>query len=225
VNGWPRRDRREFTPASLATRQQVQDSCGVLAERCTQNQASLRQRCCGRDRRSKQRRPIRLDLTSVPGVYPIKVPVRFDTRAAADRGTDKRVSALASDIISTNENAIVISNGVRDVPNTMSFQAMKGLNEMTEKDIYVVATSLSPDEYARLNVLGQWLGKGDDVIRLHYEDQINQAVGRNRGFRQAATSTKTAVICSPRLWNNVVSKLHETGTSRTLLYPESSRLW
>ena len=76
--------------------------------------------------------------------------MRFDPRAAK-----KGVSSLATEITTASQNAIVISNGVRDVPNTMSFQAMKGLNEMTEKDIYVVATSLSPDEYARLNVLGQ----------------------------------------------------------------------
>jgi hypothetical protein len=33
-------------------------------------------------------------------------------------------------------------------------------------------------------VVGQWL-EVPEVINVHYQDQINQAVGRNTGFRQA----------------------------------------
>jgi len=40
--------------------------------------------------RLHRRSPIRLDLTNLPDVYPIKVPVRFDKRAAK-----KGSSALA----------------------------------------------------------------------------------------------------------------------------------
>jgi hypothetical protein len=101
---------------------------------------------------------------------------------------------------------------------------MKGLNGLTEKDIFVVATMINPDKYAELNVLGQWLGR-DDVIRLHYEDQINQAVGRNRGFRQSDKLTTTTVICSRRLWNSVLQDLTRPGSSRTLLYQDLEKPW
>jgi len=40
-----------------------------------------------------------------------------------------------------------------------------------------------------LNVLGQWLGR-PDIIRMHYEDEINQAVGRNKGFRDQGVNAK-----------------------------------
>jgi hypothetical protein len=119
----------------------------------------------------------------------------------------------------------VISDGVRDIANVMSFQKMKGLNDLTENDINIVATHLAPAKYAELNVLGRWLEIGGDVIRLHYEDQINQAVGRNRGFRQSDKPTKTAVICSNRLWKIALSNLNQSGTSRTLLYEELEKQW
>jgi hypothetical protein len=106
----------------------------------------------------------------------------------------------------------------------MSFQSMKGLNDLAKNDILIVVSHLAPEKYAHLNVLGQWLGI-KDVIRLHYDDQINQAVGRNRGFRQAVTPTKTAVICSPRLWKSTISKINHGGTSRTLLYEKAEKPW
>jgi hypothetical protein len=43
------------------------------------------------------------------------------------------------------------------------------------------------------------------VIDRHYDDQLNQAVGRNRGFRLSdKRSTTTQVITSPRLWQKVL---------------------
>ncbi len=76
-----------------------------------------------------------------------------------------------------------MADGVdRDI-GAMSFQRMKGRNDLADKDAYVIVTSLAPELYARLNVIGQWLGI-PDIIELHYQGLINQAVGRNTGFRQ-----------------------------------------
>jgi hypothetical protein len=62
-------------------------------------------------RKSGSRYPIPLDLTDVPGVYPIKVPTFIDRRAAADRRGRERVSQLAREILTANEQALVISDG------------------------------------------------------------------------------------------------------------------
>ena len=109
-------------------------------------------------------------------------------------------------------------------PNVKTFQGMKGVNGLETNDIYIVVTCLSPAKYAELNVIGQWL-ELPNIIQNYYQDQINQAVGRNRGFRQAPNSeTKTVVITSRRLWNNVLRDLlnHQP---RVLLYESADRPW
>jgi hypothetical protein len=83
-------------------------------------------------------------------------------------------------------------------------------------------TSLAPDLYAQLNVMGQWLGI-PDIIELHYQGLINQAVGRNTGFRQK-DGTKTVVVCSHRLWNQAISKLN-LKQPRVLLYEVGQKPW
>jgi hypothetical protein len=46
-----------------------------------------------------------------------------------------------------------------------------------------------------------------DIIDRHYDDQLNQAAGRNRGFRLSEKRpTTTRVITSPRLWQQVLRK-------------------
>ena len=130
-------------------------------------------------RRGKGSRLVRVDLRDVPGVYPIKVPTFIDPRAGADNAEGERVSVLAREIMEAGENAIVISDGVKGVDGVLSFQSAKGVNGLEDKDVFIIVTNLNPEKYAELNVLGQWLGK-DDVIALHYQDQIDQAVGRNR---------------------------------------------
>ena len=132
--------------------------------------------------RNWRRRPLfRLALDDVPGVYPIHVPLFLDARARADRKDGMQgVSALAAEIAAADPDAIVISDGVSGVPNVYTFQSMKGLNGLERKNLYIILTWLAPDKYVELNVLGQWLGCGR-VIEQHYQDQINQAAGRNRG--------------------------------------------
>jgi hypothetical protein len=78
-----------------------------------------------------------------------------------------------------------------------TFQGMKGQNGFADKDISIILTCLNPEKFAELNVIGQWLGI-HDVIDRHYDDQLNQAVGRNRGFHLSdKRSTKTQVITAP----------------------------
>jgi hypothetical protein len=91
----------------------------------------------------------------------------------------------------------------------------KGRNDLIDKDIYIVMTHLAPDQYADLNVIGQWLGI-PNIINLFYMDQINQAVGRNQGFRQSnQRETKTVLITSKRLFHSVISKCCSEEGSRT----------
>jgi hypothetical protein len=143
-------------------------------------------------------------LDHVPPIYPVKIPVQFDRRAAADRPGGHRVSLLAAELLAGNDNALVIADGVKGVEPVLTFQGMKGQNGFADKDISIILTCLNPEKFAELNVIGQWLGI-PDVIDRHYDDQLNQAVGRNRGFRLSdKRSTTTQVITSPRLWQKVL---------------------
>jgi hypothetical protein len=68
---------------------------------------------------------LRLDLEDVSGIYPLQVPLYIDRRAAADRGKPK-VSELATEIVTADSNAVVISNGVEDqVERVITFQKAK----------------------------------------------------------------------------------------------------
>ena len=143
-------------------------------------------------------------LDHVPPIYPVKIPVQFDRRAAADRPDGNRISFLAAELLAGNDNALVIADGVEGVEPVLTFQRMKGQNGFADKDISIVLTCLNPEKFAELNVIGQSLGI-PDVIDRHYDDQLNQAVGRNRGFRLSdKRSTTTQVITSPRLWQQVL---------------------
>jgi hypothetical protein len=167
--------------------------------------------------RASHRPVTKFILDQVPPIYPVKVPVQLDRRAAADRTHQRRVSALAAEIAANNDNAIVLADGVRGVERAITFQGMKGQNGFTEKDIAIIPTCLAPEKFAELNVVGQWLGINDAIDR-YYDDQINQAVGRNRAFRLSdLRATTTRVITSPRLWRQVFKK--RTGQHRrTQLY-------
>jgi hypothetical protein len=168
--------------------------------------------------------PYRLNLTNVPGIYPLKIPTYLDRRAGADRKDKKRVSVLAQEIIAANPNAIVVSDGVENMDGVKTFQSMKGLNGLEEKDLYIIVTCIAPEKFAELNVIGQWIGNRA-VVQDYYQDQVNQAVGRNRGFRESRTRrTNTVVIASPRLWNSVLSKVQDRAP-RVQLYVTNERPW
>ena len=168
---------------------------------------------------------LRLDLDDVPGIYPVQVPLYIDALATADRKSPK-VSELAREIVSADSNAVVISNGGDDeVERVITFQKVKGQNGLQNKKyIFVILNNLSPAQYAKLNVVGQWLNI-PDIIALYYEDQINQAVGRNRGFRDNG-ATKTVIIASNRLYRSVLHKIGAIrGATCTQMYKVSQRPW
>jgi hypothetical protein len=153
---------------------------------------------------------VRVELDHVPGIYPISVPLYIDKRAAADRKVPK-VSELAAEIIASDPNAFVISNGVKDVDRVITFQKAKGQNDLREKNVFVIVNNFAPEQYARLNIIGQWLGI-PNIISLYYGDQINQAVGRNRGFRESPNrDTRTVIITSNRLYKNVIQNIDSNG--------------
>jgi len=82
-------------------------------------------------------RSYRLNLTSVPGIYPLKIPTFLDKRAGADRKDQQKVSALAQEIRTADPNAVIISDGVHGVEDVKTFQSMKGLNGLEDRDVYI----------------------------------------------------------------------------------------
>ena len=186
----------------------------------------------------RKRRLVSTEVPDLPALYPIKVPVFIDARARANYAEKQGVVELASEIIEFNPNAVVIANGAKpnlehgqvngekdNLKRIQTFQGCKGKNDLHDKDIYIVLTHLAPDQYAELNVIGQWLGISN-IIELFYMDQINQAVGRNSGFRQSnERQTKTFIITSNRLYNSVISNCCSADGSRTGLYKTYTRPW
>ena len=170
-------------------------------------------------------RLLSLELDNLTGLFPIKVPVFIERRAKSDRvqAEELNVSALAQEILEADKNAVVISDGVKDTPGVYTFQGMKGLNGLEDRNIYIILTWMAPEKYAELNVLGQWLGN-ENILLDYCQDQINQAVGRNRGFRQSQKETKTVVITSRNHWKGFLSKLQDR-SPRTQLYPVEERPW
>jgi len=79
-----------------------------------------------------------LSLTDIPGIYPIKVPICLDLRADANRTDCEKVTALARENVRKNPNAFVISDGVSGVEGVKTFQSMKGLNRLEDRNVYVI---------------------------------------------------------------------------------------
>ena len=170
--------------------------------------------------------PFTVDLDQTPPIFPVKIPLFLDPRARMDRSGNAGVTALAGEIINSDANAVVISNGVNTglSERVFTFQAMKGRNDFKDNNVYVLLTFLAPAKYAELNVIGQWLGI-PDIIGRHYFDELHQAVGRNRGFRESdSRQTKTVLITSLRLWQSVL-KNSQRGSSRVILYPVQVQPW
>ncbi len=131
------------------------------------------------------------------------------SRAAVDRRGQNRISALASEIVAANDNAFVIADGVGGVERAITFQSMKEQNGFAERDISIVLTCLNPEKFAELN-------------DRHYDDQLNQAVGRNRGFRLSnRRSTITRVITTTRLWQQVLRKREDRNRRTNFISPRA----
>jgi hypothetical protein len=101
-------------------------------------------------------------------------------------------------------------------------QAMKGLNSLAHNNIAVIVQHLAPEVYAKLNVLGQWADQ-PYAIAMHYAGIMNQAVGRNSGFRQK-DGTKTVMFATTGLINLIGSDL-EAVNHRMILYPTAEKYW
>ena len=127
-------------------------------------------------------------------VFPVHVPVSINASARAND-----IQALAKEILHNNANAAVIADGLGELKGdrAKSFQGMKGHNGFSQRDVYSIMTFLAPEVYARLNVIGQWIGQPDPIAQ-HYLAQISQAVGRNTGFRQTS-DTKAVIVASSGL--------------------------
>jgi hypothetical protein len=169
------------------------------------------------------KRLIALDLYARCKLFPIEIPLVIDRRAAADRHEKTKVSALAAEILRDHPNAILIANGSdRSDPRIKTFQAAKGLNGLEDNDVFIIPTWLSPEQYAELNLIAQWL-EIPSAVTLFYEDQISQAVGRNTGFRKSEKSTKTKVVCSNRLAKRVLAECFQDNFARIRLVRDSRR--
>jgi hypothetical protein len=94
---------------------------------------------------------------------------------------------------------VVISDGVKDTPGVYTFQGMKGLNGLEDRNIYIILTWMAPEKYAELNVLGQWLGN-ENILLDYCQDQINQAVGRNREAYPAVPGSSTCSEVTDLIW-------------------------
>ena len=126
-------------------------------------------------------------------LFPINVPVKIDRRAGK-----KNLDALIKELLDENPDAYIICNGAEAHDRVLTYQAAKGRNDLFDRDIYIVVTYLAPEQYMELNVIGQWLNI-PNIFKMFYVDQIVQAVGRNKGFRDDGMKRKAVVIASPSL--------------------------
>jgi hypothetical protein len=156
--------------------------------------------------------PIVLDLFAPSDLFPIEVPLLIDRRASKQKITD-----LVEQVLRAHPEAVIIANGT-DItdPEVLTFQRAKGVNGFEERDVFVILTCLSPDQYAELNVVGQWLNI-PNILRQHYEDQIGQAVGRNTGFRKSERPIRTVVICPHRLYKDMLKDCFRGPSARLRL--------
>ena len=140
-------------------------------------------------------RIIRRSLEPTSGVHPIQVPIIRDERAVS-----RDVEALVDEIVSGNENAIVICNGVDNdnAGTVINFELAKGRNDLSDNDIYIIMTMLHPKDFARLNALGIFIAR-PDIIKTHYRDLLIQATGRNTGYRDTRNGRRTIVIQGRKL--------------------------
>ncbi len=79
-----------------------------------------------------------------------------------------------------------------------NFTLMKGVNEYSDNDTYIIMTMLSNDHYAILNTLGQYIGDAG-IIETYYRDLVSQAIGRNTGYRDSGNGRQAFIIAGPKL--------------------------
>lgn len=120
------------------------------------------------------------------------------------RASKTRVRELTLELLSEDHGGfdLVITNEVKN-SRVMNHATTKGRNDLTDKRIATIITYIGPDHYAELNAIGQKYDI-EDIIGLFYRDQINQDVGRNRGFRSVLPTPMDHVLyVSPGLFREL----------------------
>ena len=140
---------------------------------------------------------------------PDQIDVCLDNRASA-RNINDLVAELVGEDVGFD---LVITNG-SDHAKSISHIASQGKNDLTEANIASVITYLAPDLYGILNATNEKFGISD-VIRQYYRDMINQAMGRNRGFRRCEVDEGYHVlILGQRLYLELGAEFFRTGRYR-----------
>jgi hypothetical protein len=152
--------------------------------------------------------------TAVPGrllgfyILPLDhdavVPPEHLTMKLDVRASKQRVNELTLELLSEEHGGfdLVITNEVKN-SRVMNHSKSKGRNDLADKRIATIITYIGPDHYAELNAIGQRYGI-EDVIGLFYRDQINQDIGRNRGFRSVQpTPMDHQLYVSPNLFREL----------------------
>jgi hypothetical protein len=108
-------------------------------------------------------------------------------------------------------NLHVICNNGGGLDNHTTYISAKGSNDLQTKDILQIMNFVSPgkdseanSEYDELQVINQAFGL-DNAIRLRHVDLINQAAGRNLGYRFSGRRHLLAI--SESLWEVIRSEV------------------
>ena len=128
-----------------------------------------------------------------------RLPMRLDNRA-----NKSNVQELALALLDPDQGGFdrVISD-ISKNEKVISHRSVRGRNDLQEWNIATIMMYLGPVQYAELNVIAQLYGI-DDAISLHYRDQLNQALGRNRGIRRSLTDAgRHQLVILPRLYREL----------------------
>ncbi len=102
---------------------------------------------------------------------------------------------------------LVIANGVASTPNTITHVSAKGRNDMADQDLLQIANFAAPvGEYDELQVVNRVYGL-NNAIRLRHVDLINQAAGRNQGYRDTGLAHRHWLVISTALWDFILPDL------------------
>ena len=101
----------------------------------------------------------------------------------------------------------VIANGAASVPNTITYVSAKGRNDLADEDLLQIANFAAPvGEYDVLQVVNR-VYSINNAIRLRHVDLINQAAGRNQGYRDTGMACRHWLVISTELWDLILPEL------------------
>jgi hypothetical protein len=128
--------------------------------------------------------------------------------ALSNQANSKGIQELADSLLDSDGDAFdEIISDVAEGDNITAHKTARGKNDLKEKNIATILTYLDPHRYCKFNVIAQVFDIPDAII-LYYRDLLNQAVGRNQGFRRDDSNPKRHQL-------NLSAKLyHELGGRR-----------